>query len=437
MATFDFDAIVVGGGVAGASTAALMAEAGFAVCLLDQRMPSPPADETSPRVVALSLGSQRILNHTGAWSMLGENHATPYGQMRVESGQGVLRFKADEHGLPALGWIVEIPRLQHALWRVLKDNPNVTIQAPSHWHDWTPIEGGARIRLADDRGDLTASQTTRVLIAADGAQSRLRQSAGIETTQWDYNQQALIGPVTTETANPGMAWQRFTPLGPLALLPLPNGQSSIVWSIPNTEADRLAKLDGHALVATINDVLADSQPHATTTHPALDPITPMGALTQLHQAHWLPLKRIRANRLIGHPDHGPLVLVGDAGHSVHPLAGQGLNMGLADAAALVECLAEADQGTDLASEKRVQKALVRYNRWRLSASTLNASGIHFINEISRAPMGLGKHSLGLSFMLANRLWPVREAMIQTACGIDRDSPTLAQGRLPNPSQRSQ
>ena len=205
MATFDFDAVVVGGGVAGACTAALMAKAGFRVCLLDQRIPNPPDDETSARVVALSLGSQRILNHAGAWSLLGEGHATAYGEMRVESGQGVLRFRADEHGLPALGWIVEIPRIQHALWTALNDHPNVTIQAPSQWHDWSPIEGGIKIRLEDEKGDLTASLSTKVLIGADGAQSRLRQSAGIETTQWDYNQRALIGPVTTDIPHPGMA----------------------------------------------------------------------------------------------------------------------------------------------------------------------------------------------------------------------------------------
>lgn len=437
MTAFDFDAIVVGGGVAGACTTALLAKAGFRVCLLDQRVPVALSDQPSPRVVAMGLGSQRILDHAGAWSSLEEHHMTAYGQMRVESGQGVLTFKADEHGLPALGWIVEIPRLQHALWDVLKTHPLVTIKAPTQWHDWAPIDGGVRIRLGNAQGDLTDTHSARALIASDGAQSRLRQSAGIETTQWDYNQQALIGPVTTQIKNPGTAWQRFTPLGPLALLPLPNGQSSIVWSIPNTEARRLAKLDLPSLVEAINQVLAASHPDGDKTGAQSNGIiTPMGAITHIDRAHWLPLKRIRAKQLIAHRNQGRLVLVGDAGHSVHPLAGQGLNMGLADAAAFAECLVERLAqclGSD-ESTTSWDQALARYNRWRLSASTLNATGIHWINELARAPMGLGKHSLGLSFMLANRLWPARDVLIKKACGIDRDSPAVAQGGSPNPKQ---
>ncbi|HEY7905523.1 MAG TPA: FAD-dependent monooxygenase, partial [Wenzhouxiangella sp.] len=339
---------------------------------------------------------------------------------------------SDEHGLPALGWIVEIPRLQHALWDVLKTHPLVTIKAPTQWHDWAPIDGGVRIRLKHEQGDLTDTHSARVLIAADGAQSRLRQSAGIETTQWDYNQQALIGPVTTQIKNPGTAWQRFTPLGPLALLPLPDGQSSIVWSIPNTEAQRLSELDVANLVEAINEVLATSHPQGDQTHNGSGPpITPMGAITHMDHAHWLPLKRIRANQLITDKDQGRLALVGDAGHSVHPLAGQGLNMGLADAAALVECLGPC-LGSDQSNTTNWDQALARYNRWRLSASTLNATGIHWINEIARAPLDFGKHSLGLSFMLANRLWPARDVMIKKACGIDRDSPAVAQGGAGHP-----
>ncbi len=425
MPAFDFDATVVGGGVAGACTAAVLAKAGFRVCLLDQRAPAALSDAPLARVVAIGLGSQRILNHAEAWSRLGKDHTTAYGQMRVESGQGVLTFKADEHGLPALGWIVEIPRLQHALWEVLHAHPRVSIEAPAQWHDWSVVAGGLRLRLKNEQGDLTATHTTRLLVAADGARSSIRQAAGIETDSWDYNQQALVGPVTTETPNPGMAWQRFTPLGPLALLPLSNGQSSIVWSIPNHEAQRLAQLDGADLVEHINEVLAASHPNGEKAMKSIEPITPMGVLTGLEHAHWLPLKRVRAKQLIANPEQGPVALVGDAGHSVHPLAGQGLNMGLADAQALAECLGDGPSLTTDATGKHCAQALTRYNRWRLSTSTLNASGIHWINEIARAPLDFGKHSLGLSFMLANRIWPIREAMIKKACGIDGDSPAVA------------
>lgn len=405
MAKPDWDALVVGGGVAGATTALLLAKQGAKVCVIDQRIPHFE-DTPSNRVVAISLGSERILRHIGVWQALPHERLAPYGQMVVDAKGQRLVFRADEHGLPHLGTLIEIPLLEKQLWETIRQAPGIELHAPCHWHDFEQTSACIKLRLLDEAGDVQNRLTASVLIGADGARSAIRQRAGIENTWWDYNQKALIGPVVTEKSNEGLAWQRFTELGPLALLPLPDGCSSIVWSIPNTEADRLAEVSNEALVSAINEAIeTDGSP------------CPLGQVQSIEAPQWMPLKRQRAHALTA----GVIALVGDAAHAIHPLAGQGLNLGLADAAALAESL----DGQWNQSTARIQQALSRYHRWRLSQSTLAAGGIHWINEIQRLPMGLGRWGLGLSFVAANTFWPIRQALIEHASGIDRDSPLIA------------
>lgn len=405
MAKADWDALVVGGGVAGATTALLLAKQGAKVCVIDQRVPRFE-DKASNRVVAISLGSERILRHIGVWQALPVERLAPYDQMVVDAKNQRLVFRADEHGLPHLGTLIEIPLLEKQLWETIKQHADIELRAPCHWHDFEQTPSCIKLRLLDEAGDVQSSLTASVLIGADGARSIIRQHAGIENTWWDYNQQALIGPVVTEKSNEGLAWQRFTELGPLALLPLPDGRSSIVWSIPNTQADRLATASNEALVAAINDAIE------TEGSPC-----PLGQVQSIEAPQWMPLKRQRAHALAA----GSIALVGDAAHAVHPLAGQGLNLGLADAAALAESL----EGHWDDPMNRIEHALSRYHRWRLSQSTLAAGGIHWINELQRLPMGLGRWGLGLSFVAANALWPIRQTLIEHASGIDQDSPLIA------------
>ncbi|NDY96590.1 FAD-dependent oxidoreductase [Wenzhouxiangella limi] len=395
MATLDFDVIVVGGGVAGAACAALLAQQQRRVALVDARRPSfrPAEGRFDPRVVAISPGSRRVLAAAGGWQLLSAERLASYRRMAVHAAALSVHFNAADHGLLELGWIVEIPAMEDALWQSLDGLERVTIFAPAAWER---VDLGAEtVRLS-----LTDGQTLRsaLLVAADGARSRLRRLAGVATDEWHYNQRALIAPVRTEQANTGLAWQRFTEHGPLALLPLPDGRSSIVWSQPS---DRALALQ----TASEGDFLADINNHQDA---------PLGAIIGVGQRHALPLVRRRARRLF----RDRLVLLGDAARTVHPLAGQGLNLGLMDAATLVEVL-EAWKSGSPAQE------LERYQRWRQSNGTLIGGGIHAINELVRAPGGLGRHALGAGFGIATRLWPLREAFVQRACGIDSDSPRLA------------
>ncbi len=392
----DSDILIAGGGVAGAAAALLLARQGMSVALVDRQAPDPQSvsGEIDPRVVAISPGSAAILESIGAWPGPWPERQAEYATMQVASQAGRVSFRAHEHGLAALGWIVEIPALRLSLWQQLEATPGIRLLCPEQIDDFDPRGGTLRVSLASGQ-----TLVTRLLIAADGARSPLRTRAGIEIDEWHYNQHALIAPVGTRTPNPGVAWQRFTEDGPLALLPLPDGRSSIVWSQASALALERRDMDEAALIEQLNAV-QDS---------------PMGPIESIGKRHALPLVRRRAGRLVS----GRLALLGDAARSVHPLAGQGLNLGLADAAALAELL----DGPDHLDHP--EPALDRYQRWRRSASEMIGGGIHAINETVRLPGGLGRHLLGGGFILAGRLWPARALFVERACGFDSDSPALA------------
>lgn len=395
MSSLDFDVIVVGGGVAGAACAALLARDKRRVALVEARRPvfTQVPGEFDARVVAISPGSQRILHAAGAWSRLEPTRLAPYSRMQVCSAGHALSFSAADHGLVELGWIAEVAALQAALWRALEVEERVQVFAPTGWERAELGARSVRLALSDGR-QLRAA----LLVAADGANSRLRQLAGIAVEQWHYNQKALIGPVSTEQPNRDLAWQGFTELGPLALLPLPDGRSSIVWSQPTARSEAMQALPEAAFLDDINR-------HQQS---------PLGAITAAGTRQLLPLVQRRASSLV----QQRLVLLGDAARTVHPLAGQGLNLGLMDAAALAEVLE--DWGNDDPAP-----ALRRYQSWRLSNASLVGGGIHAINELVRAPAGLGRQALGLGFGLAQQIWPLREALVMRACGIDSDSPRLS------------
>ncbi|MFU8832006.1 MAG: FAD-dependent monooxygenase [Wenzhouxiangella sp.] len=396
MKRIDFDIVICGGGVAGATAAALLAAQDLRVGLIDARRPSDklPDDDFDPRVVAISPGSQRILKASGAWDVLDTTRAGHYASMQVCSGSQSITFRASEHGLEQLGWIVEVPAMQQALWQALAHRPEVQILAPARITKFEP--GRDRVRIELDNGQVLRAA---LLVGADGARSWLRRQAGIAVDEWHYNQKALVTHVKTEQRNEGLAWQRFAEHGPLALLPLADGRSSIVWSQPEARAAALLAMDEDEFVAELNQ-------HQDS---------PFGPVISCGPRYALPLVRRKAHSLV----HGRLALLGDAARTVHPLAGQGLNLGLADAAALAEVLADWRPG------QAIDQNLDRYQRWRLSASEVIGGGIHAINELAHSPGDLGRGLLGVGFGAAALLWPLREAFVIRACGLDSDSPKLA------------
>jgi len=354
----DFDCLIVGAGVIGLTMASLLlarklVARGRIAVIGGRRGDSAPTVSAAPtsswdlRVFALSRASQRVLGICGVWPLLAAGKTFAYERMTVwdarsePGGKGALTFDCAELGEPNLGTIVEGRALEFACAQAAQAAGVVLIQAGPR--SVVTDEAGVRLQLDDGR-----ELRGHLLMAADGTESKTRELLGIETAGHAYHQDALVAHVRTVRPHGGTAWQRFLPTGPLAFLPLPDGRSSIVWSTALSEATRLRELDaaafGDALTAASGGVLG-----------ACELTTPLAAFP-LKLQYALEYVRPRA------------VLLGDAAHVVHPLAGQGLNLGLLDCASLASVLGDA-AGAGLGSDAAIfgeHRLLRRYERWRRS-----------------------------------------------------------------------
>ncbi|GAB3025989.1 UbiH/UbiF family hydroxylase [Oleiagrimonas citrea] len=366
------DVVVAGGGMAGAATALALAVEGFEVALVEAREPTPwrAEDEVDLRVVALAPSSAQLLDELGAWEDILAARACGYRHMHVwdaENGAS-LDFDAAELQRRDLGWIVENRLVQHVLWRAL-DAAGVRRHCPSRVVDHEARADGVRIRLDDDR-TLDAS----LLVAADGAGSPLRQQAGIGTRGRDYAQRGVVAHVRTERAHASTAWQRFLQEGPIALLPLADGRCSMVWTLPEARAREVLALDDAAFCHAVG-VATDFR-----LGPIVETSARAGFPLRLQLAECYQAER--------------LVLLGDAAHAVHPLAGQGVNLGLRDVAELRDTLRDARRADrDLGADA----VLRRYARRRRSADGMDAHAFDMIERVFgwRHPVLVTLRGLGM------------------------------------------
>lgn len=385
------DVIVVGGGMVGAAAALALARAGFATALAEAREPSPwrVEDEVDLRVVGLAPSSIALLDDLGVWTSIRDSRAGPYTHMHVwdaENGAAI-DFDAASEGRDLLGYIVENNLVQWRLWQAL-EAAGVQRLCPV---EVTGFERG------DDRIHLTLAQgeavSARLLVAADGAASPLRQWAGIATSGRDYAQRGVVAHVGTERPHEYTAWQRFTQTGPLAFLPLADGRSSIVWSLPEAEAQRVLALDDAGFMAELG-MASDFR---------------LGRITRSTRRAAFPLKLQLAETYQAER----MVLLGDAAHAVHPLAGQGVNLGLRDVAELRATLIDArEQGRDIAAPHMLR----RYARRRRSADNLDAWSFDALARMYAWQSPPLVAARGVGVRLLNRLAPVKRLFSDHAAG---------------------
>ncbi len=388
----ELDVIVVGGGAIGAALALALARDDFDVALVEARAPKPwrADDEIDLRVVALAADARALFEDIGVWSAIAGARIGPYRRMRVWDAfaPGELAFDAAENGQAALGWIIENALIQHALWAAIDAAPNVRLLCPA---------AVAGVENDDDGVTATLADGTRVrasmLAAADGAESPLRAALGIACDNRDYAQRAIVANVATARSHEETAWQRFLPGGPLAFLPLADGRSSIVWSLPENECARVLALDDDAFRAELGAAF-DFR---------------LGEITASTRRAAFPLRLRLAKRYVA----GRSVLAGDAAHVVHPLAGQGMNLGFRDVACLRRVLRDArDRGGDIGAAH----VLRRYERERRSENALAARGLDAIERLFNAddPVTPLLRSAGLATV--DRLAPIKQFFASIAAG---------------------
>ncbi|TVP54578.1 MAG: FAD-dependent oxidoreductase [Halomonadaceae bacterium] len=406
-----YDIVVVGAGMVGAALALALTRAGWQVALIDRAAPVPFEASQRPdlRVSAISSGSERWLRELGVWEGIVQRRSTPFRRMSVwEQQAGLLAqipalaqlsararttFDAADLKRPQLGHIVENPVTQSALWEALEADGRATLLAPATLVSLTQDEQQATVTLKDQ------ILTAPLVIAADGAASMTRQQVSIGTSSDQYQQHAMVITVAHEAPAQDITWQMFTPTGPRAYLPLPtiDGQcwGSLVWYHDPHTLDRLAALDETALLDAIRDAFPEELPRL------------QGA-----PAHGrFPIARQHAHQY----SKGRVVLVGDAAHTINPLAGQGLNLGFQDAQCLSRLLTQArrQQGDPGASG-----LLQAYEQERRPENTLmmTAMDLFYHGFSNRHPPLKLLRNLGLG--LAGSLSPARNEVARFAMGLD-------------------
>ncbi|AGA89995.1 Ubiquinone biosynthesis hydroxylase, UbiH/UbiF/VisC/COQ6 family [Thioflavicoccus mobilis 8321] len=396
-----YDLVIVGGGIVGSALALACADLGLSIAVLEARPPvrSWPAGEVDRRVSALNRASQRILARLGAWERIVALGVSPYREMRVWDavGGGRIHFDSADLGEPDLGHIVENRAVQLALWERLEQSPAVAPICPARITDLVLDAAQAVVTLHDGR-----RLAARLVVGADGRDSAVREFAGIATRGWDYDQRAIVALARPERWHAETAWQRFLPSGPLALLPLADGRCAIVWSAAEARAEALLALSDAAFCEALDEASDQCLGRILEVGPRA-PFT-------LRLQHAVSYCGVR------------VALIGDAAHALHPLAGQGLNLGLLDAAALAEAIARAwTQGRDIGA----QATLRRYERARrgdnvLMLAAMDAFKRLFSNEV--APIAAAR-SLGLA--VTDRVWPIKGHFMAAALGVTGDRPPLA------------
>lgn len=398
----DFDITIVGAGAVGATLACALRDSGLRIALLDARRPEAFSAGAEPdlRVFALSRASIRILDALGAWRTIAKLRTSPYREMHVwdAGGNGSIHFDCADVGEPWLGHIVENRLIQHALLQQIESAETVRLLAPATVVAVKTETGGVGFTL-----DSGQRFRTRLLVAADGAASATRTLLGIETRGWRYGQQAIVAHLNVAQPHRETAWQRFLPGGPLALLPLADGRVSLVWSADDAQAERLRAMDD----ATFCDAVSVASECV------------LGKVTGSTPRAGFPLQLLHAERYVG----TRCALLGDAAHALHPLAGQGVNLGLLDAATFADIILAAHAGNRDIGDHGV---LRRYERARKADNLAMIYALDGFKRLFSNDDAMLAMARNCGMRAVSGFTPLKSVFMRRAMGLSGELPSLAQ-----------
>jgi 2-octaprenyl-6-methoxyphenol hydroxylase len=403
----DSDVLIAGGGLNGPALALALAQAGLRVTVIDAAPARARADDTfDGRAYALAIASQKLLAAIGVWPAVAQ-HAQPMMEVKAsdgEAGEGgapfFLHFDSRELDQSPVGYMLEDRYLYRAFLDAMQAAPGITLIQATSVIAQQVVPGGISVTLSDGR-----ALSARLLVGADGRRSGVAERAGIGREGWGYGQTALVAAIDHELPHHGIAHQFFMPSGPLAILPLPGNRSSIVWSETDDNARTIAALSDEDFLAILRPRFGDF----------------LGKISLAGPRFSYPL-----NLTLARAYAAPRVaLIGDAAHGVHPIAGQGLNLGLRDVGALAEIVVEAmRRGEDIGA----LDVLERYQGWRRFDSTALALGMDSVNKLfsNRNPILRAGRDLGMG--LVNAIPALRRGFMRQAAGLSGPLPRLLQGR---------
>ena len=395
--TKHYDIIIVGAGMVGATLACGLAEEAenLSIAVIDANLPNFAWEEDSydMRVSAITRASQNLFKDIGVWEKIVEHRVSPYQDMFVwdAEGKGELHFDSADMGETDLGHIIENRVIVKTLHQRIKELGTIELLCPAKLEKIDFKQNEATLTLVD-KSELSAN----LVVAADGSRSWVRQQADIAVKGWDFDQAALVTTVKTENYHQDTAWQRFLTTGPLAFLPLTEGYSSIVWSTSPAEAQRLTDITEKEFSIELEQAFESK----------------LGKIESVATRAVFPLRLFETLNYV--KPH--LALVGDAAHTIHPLAGQGVNLGLADVQSLIEVIVDAiNDKKDIGD----LKVLRRYERWRRADNRSMLVAMDALKRLFGSELAAVKSLRSFGLDIANKITPLKNVIMQQAMGLNK------------------